>query len=107
MEDMTTPEENLSAGHSKQQVRGSLAGGTWVALIVGIFLLIFLLVFILQNQQQVSLNLLAWSLNVPAGVGMLIAAIIGALIMALVGGLRMLELRRQVKSSRQQPTLEF
>lgn len=81
----------------KPEVRGSLAGGTWVALIFGTLLLVLLLVFILQNQQKVDLNLFAWSFQFPAGVGFLLAAIVGALIMAIVGGVRMLELRRQVK----------
>lgn len=118
MSDMTTPDASLNdaapattevatpqtpAPHSpapKAKVRGSLAGGTWVALIFGTLLMIVLLIFILQNQQQVDLNLFAWSFQVPAGVGFLLAAIAGALIMAIVGGVRMLELRRQVKSAR-------
>lgn len=121
---MTTPDASLNdaapattevatpqtpAPHSpapKAKVRGSLAGGTWVALIFGTLLMIVLLIFILQNQQQVDLNLFAWSFQVPAGVGFLLAAIAGALIMAIVGGVRMLELRRQVKSARK-ATLQF
>lgn len=90
----------------QQKVRGSLAGGAWVALILGTLLLIILLVFILQNQQQVALNLFTWTFSVPAGVGFLLAAIAGALIMAIVGGVRMFELRRQVKKARK-ATLEF
>ena len=81
----------------KPSVKGSLAGGTWVALIAGMLLLILLLVFIVQNQQKVELSLFAWNVTIPAGVGFLSAAILGALIMALVGGVRMLELRRQVR----------
>ncbi|QGU02284.1 hypothetical protein CKALI_07110 [Corynebacterium kalinowskii] len=90
----------LQSSEVKPKVRGSLAGGTWVALIFGTLLMILLLVFIMQNQQQVELNLFAWTFAVPAGVGFLLAAITGALIMAIVGGVRMLELRRQVKSAR-------
>lgn len=111
---MTTPEAPLNDGHAAPtpapvetpKVRSSLAGGTWVALIFGILLLILLLVFILQNQQHVDLNLFAWSFSVPVGVGFLLAAIAGALIMTIVGGIRMLELRRQVKASRK-ATLNF
>jgi uncharacterized integral membrane protein len=79
--------------------RRSLAGGAWVALILGALLLILLLVFILQNQQQVEMNLFAWSWNFPAGVAYLFAAITGALITALVGGWRIFELRRQAKKA--------
>ena len=82
------------------KVKSSLAGGTWAALIIGALLLIGLLVFILQNQQQVELNVLSWTFHFPAGIGYLFSAITGALIMALVGGVRMFELRRQVKRQR-------
>lgn len=82
----------------ERKVTGSFAGGTWIALIAGALLLILLLIFILQNQQETQLNLFAWSFAFPAGVGYLLAAITGALIMALVGGVRMLQLRRQVRN---------
>ncbi len=82
------------------KVKSSLAGSTWAALIIGALLLIALLVFILQNQQPVELNVLSWTFESPAGIAYLFAAITGALIMALVGGVRMLELRRQVKHER-------
>lgn len=81
------------------KVKGSLAGGTWVALIFGTLLLILLLIFIMQNQQHVNLKLFTWAFSFPAGVGFLLAAIAGALIMAIVGGVRMMELRRQVKKA--------
>ncbi|AGF72768.1 LapA family protein [Corynebacterium halotolerans] len=96
------PTEKTRAGKSAGRVDGSLAGSTWAALIVGALLLILLLVFILQNQQQVELNLFAWSFQFPAGIGYLFSAIAGALIMALAGGVRMIELRRQVKKLRRQ-----
>ncbi|MDO4631412.1 MAG: lipopolysaccharide assembly protein LapA domain-containing protein [Corynebacterium sp.] len=80
----------------KQLVKGSFAGGTWVALIAGALLLIVLLVFIMQNQEPVELVLFAWNFTFPAGIGFLLAAIGGALIMALVGGVRMFQLRRQI-----------
>lgn len=79
------------------KVKGSFAASTWIALIVGFLLLIVLIIFILQNQHQVPLNFLNWSVQFPAGVTYLICAISGALIMALVGGWRMFELRRQVR----------
>ena len=79
-----------------REVKKSLAGTTWVALIVGVLLLILLLVFILQNQESAELQLLGWTMTFPIGVGMLIAAIVGALIMALVGGVRIVQLRKQV-----------
>ncbi len=91
-----SPKEKASAASSTK----TLAGGTWVALIIGALLLILLLVFIMQNQTSVELNLFAWSFQFPAGIGFLLAAITGALIMALVGGVRMFEYRRQIKKLR-------
>lgn len=97
-----TPEPSRSnrANQPSHKVKSSLAAGTWVALIVGLVLLILLLVFIIQNQQQAEVNLFAWTWQVPAGVAYLLSAIIGALIMALVGVWRMFELRRQIRHPR-------
>lgn len=81
----------------KKAVKKSFAGGAWAALIIGALLLILLLVFILQNQQSVTLSFFAWEFAVPAGVGFLLAAVAGGLIMAMVGGVRMMQLRRQIK----------
>ncbi|AGG67146.1 LapA family protein [Corynebacterium callunae] len=101
-----TPAIREEIDHSqtkKQQEVASgktVAGGTWVALIIGAILLIGLLIFIMQNQTSVELNLFAWSFQFPAGIGFLLAAVTGALIMALVGGVRMFEYRRQIKKLR-------
>lgn len=81
------------------KVKGSFVGGTWIALIAGALLLILLLVFILQNQQPAELTLFNWQFTFPTGVGLLLAAIAGALIMALVGGVRMIQLRHQIKKT--------
>ena len=91
-------QDPASPGKTKEhrEVKKTLAGTTWVALIVGVLLLILLLVFILQNQESAELQLLGWTMTFPIGVGMLIAAIVGALIMALVGGVRIVQLRKQV-----------
>lgn len=83
----------------ENKVKSSLASSTWVALVAGLLLLILLIAFIMQNQQQIDLNLFAWSFTFPAGVGYLMTAITGGLIVAMVGIVRMLELRRQVKKA--------
>lgn len=83
----------------KKKVKGSFAGSAWVALILGSLLLILLLVFILQNQHNTRLHFITWEAEFPVGVGMLIASIVGALIMALVGGVRIIQLRSQVKKA--------
>lgn len=75
----------------------TLAGGTWVSLVVGALLLIVLLAFILQNQNSVEMNIFTWSFEFPAGIGFLLCAVTGALIMAIVGGVRMFEYKRKIK----------
>ena len=98
-EPSTADQVEPSHEHYSRDVNGSIAGSTWVALIVGALLLILLLLFILQNQEPVTLQLFSLEMTFPIGVGMLLAAILGALIMALVGGVRMLQLRRQIRDS--------
>lgn len=96
-EPVETPAAEPAAAPAPAKPKGSLAGGTWVALIFGILLLVLLLVFIIQNQQQTEVNLFTWTWHFPAGVAYLISAVIGAVIMALVGGWRIIELRRQIR----------
>ncbi|AZA09017.1 LapA family protein [Corynebacterium pseudopelargi] len=96
-QELETQQREAQQRQEAKKVQGSLAGGTWVSLIVGALLLIVLLIFIMQNQEQVELEFFAWNFSVPVGVGFLLAAIVGALIMAMVGIIRMFQLRRQIK----------
>ncbi len=99
--DERQPEEVQANAREKEQPRQrTVASSTWAALIIGAILLILLLVFIMQNQDSVELQVFAWQLNFPIGVGMLLSAITGALIMAIFGGWRMVELNREVKKLR-------
>lgn len=96
----TSPATTPVASPAEQQpkkVKGSLAGGTWLALIFGALLLIVLLIFIMQNQEPAQLAFFGWTFEFPLGVGLLLAAIAGALIMAMVGAIRMFQLRKQIK----------
>ena len=67
-------EAAASPSSHHQKVKRTVAGSTWVALIIGAILLVLLLVFILQNQQSVRLHMLWWDWNFPMGVGMLLEA---------------------------------
>lgn len=79
------------------EVSRTIAGSTWVALIIGAVVLVLLLVFILQNGDSAELNIFFWTWNFPIGVGMLIAAVGGALVAASIGTIRIFQLRRQVR----------
>lgn len=76
------------------------AATTWVGLVVGLVVLILLLVFILQNLGKVSVKILAWQLDFPLGITVLLSAIAGALVMALAGGVRIVQIRRAAKRGR-------
>ena len=81
----------------KTDVKETLAGTTWVALSIGVALLILLLIFIIQNMEPVTLTVFFWKVSFPAGVGFLLAAVIGAVIVLSVGSVRMLQLRRHIR----------
>ena len=92
-----TADRDTAAGHD---VTRSVAGSTWVALIIGAVILVLLLVFILQNGDSAELKVFFWTWNFPIGVGMLIAAVAGALIAASIGTVRIIQLRHQVRSGK-------
>lgn len=98
----THPDPVAAQPEQTRKMAGSVANSTWIALIIGLLILILLIVFIMQNQQQIELNLFAWSFHFPAGIGYLITAIAGGLIVAMVGMVRMIELSRQVRKLRKQ-----
>lgn len=85
-----TPRGTVAVGHSR-------AGGLWTGLILSAIVLIFLLVFILQNGAYITINFLAFSGSLPAGVALLLAAVAGLLLVAIPGGLRILQLRRAAR----------
>lgn len=77
--------------------RRSISRAAWLALVIGVVVLVFMLIFILQNNAPAQFTLLAWSFTTPMGVAMLFAAIAGALITAMVGTIRMIVLGRNVR----------
>lgn len=84
-------------GPLKAEVPASGAGRTWVALSIGMVLLVLLLIFIIQNMQQASVHFFGWSAHFPAGIGFLISALIGAAIVFLIGTVRIVQLRQRIK----------
>ncbi|PYE13328.1 putative integral membrane protein [Williamsia limnetica] len=81
-------------------VRHTRTRAAWVGLIVGALVTLILLIFIVQNLDSQNIDLFFWTVNLPVGVSLLIAAILGAVITAIVGSLRMLQVRRAVKKAR-------
>lgn len=94
----TAPAQQVSTDprldrHQKQGVSGAM----WIALLLGLLILVLLLIFILQNNVPADFQYLGWSFSLPLGVAMLLAAVAGALIMGLVGSVRLLRLGHRVR----------
>lgn len=85
--------------HKKRdRVSHTRASGMWVGSIVAAIVMIFLLVFIIQNNDTVEIKFLAFSFDLPLGVALLLAAISAALVIAVPGAIRIMQLRRHLKS---------
>ncbi|WP_068277074.1 LapA family protein [Aldersonia kunmingensis] len=80
-----------------RKIKRTRVSSAWMALIVGLVVLVMLLIFILQNLDSVPINILFWEFSLPLGVAVLLAAIMGAVIMAIVGGVRILQIRKVAK----------
>ena len=84
------PHENLLAR--------TRASETWIALIVFALILVLLLIFVLQNTQKVEISYFAADFKIPLAVAMLLSAVAGVLLTAIAGTLRILQLRRRVRT---------
>jgi uncharacterized integral membrane protein len=80
-------------------VKHTRINALWVGLIAGAIITLLLLIFIVQNVESQSIHLLFWTVDLPLGVSLLIAAILGAVITGIVGSLRMYQVRRAVKKA--------
>jgi uncharacterized integral membrane protein len=82
-----------------EDVKHTRTRALWVGLIAGAIITLLLLIFIVQNVESQSIHLLFWTVDLPLGVSLLIAAILGAVITGLVGSLRMYQVRRAVNKA--------
>lgn len=79
------------------EIKRTRISALWIALVVGLVVLVLLLVFILQNLDKVTVQFLGWEFTLPLGVTVLLAAIAGAVIMAVVGAMRIYQVRKVAK----------
>ena len=89
--------EGTSGSPTPVNTSGGGLGSAWVTLVIGAILLILLLVFVLQNQDSLDVQFISWEFSMPAGVLILLAAIVGALVMALVAAMRIFQLRHRAR----------
>lgn len=69
------------------------AGLVWVAVVVGLILLVVMIIFILQNQQPVRVFFLGLDGTIALGMALLVAAVAGGLFVAAAGVARVVQLR--------------
>lgn len=95
----TAASPQTSSSSTPVNTSGGGLGSAWVTLVIGAILLILLLVFVLQNQESLDVKFISWEFSMPAGVLILLAAIIGALVMALVAAMRIFQLRHRARKA--------
>jgi len=62
--------------------------------------LLLLIIFILQNTQSVQVSFLVWDGHAPLAVSLLVAALAGLFLALIAGSLRILQLRRRVRRTK-------
>ncbi len=70
------------------------ASSVWVALAVGLVLLVVVLVFILENLHPASAAFFGAHWRIPLGLDLLLAAVLGGLVVFTLGAVRIVQLRR-------------
>lgn len=69
----------------------------WVQVVALGLVLVLLIVLVAQNTRRVQVSFLAWSVEAPLAVALLIAATAGLVLAATAGTLRIWQLRRRVR----------
>jgi len=104
VDDQQTPPEGAgttgAATGAKDPLRPSRTSRTWVGLTALVVVLALLVVFIAQNTQRVEVSFLGWDGHPPLSVALLVAAVAGAAVTVIVGTLRMWQVRRRLRRSR-------
>ena len=82
------------------QVSRTRTSAVWLGVWAGVVVLILLIVFIAQNTASVRIAFFGLEGSIPLALALLIAGVAGAIIAMAVAGLRILQLRRQIRHGR-------
>ncbi|GAA3273612.1 lipopolysaccharide assembly LapA domain-containing protein [Paenarthrobacter aurescens] len=77
------------SGHDRPTRTAAL----WVAVAVGLVVLVMLIVFFVQNQDMITVRFFGLEGTLALGTTLFIAAVGGGVLVALAGGARILQLR--------------
>ncbi|NWL34657.1 LapA family protein [Paenarthrobacter nitroguajacolicus] len=78
-----------ASGHDRPTRTAAL----WVAVAVGLAVLVMLIVFFVQNQDMITVRFFGLEGTLALGTTLFIAAVGGGVLVALAGGARILQLR--------------
>ncbi|WP_035761038.1 LapA family protein [Paenarthrobacter nicotinovorans] len=78
-----------ATGHDRPTRTAAL----WVAVAVGLVVLVMLIVFFVQNQDMITVRFFGLEGTLALGTTLFIAAVGGGVLVALAGGARILQLR--------------
>ncbi|MCF3140657.1 LapA family protein [Paenarthrobacter sp. AR 02] len=83
--------------------RPTRTAALWVAVAVGLVVLVMLIVFFVQNQDMITVRFFGLEGTLALGTTLFIAAVGGGVLVALAGGARILQLR--LSNHRRQKTV--
>ncbi len=82
------------------RVASTRASRMWVRTLPAIVVLAVILIFVFQNLQHARVHFLSFSGSLPIALALLAAAALGALAVLALGSVRILQLRKAVRSGR-------
>lgn len=88
--DTAAPTQPVAPPESSRPTR---TAAVWVAVAVGLVVLVLLIVFFVQNQDMVTVRFFGLEGSLALGTTLFIAAVGGGVLVALAGGARILQLR--------------
>jgi uncharacterized integral membrane protein len=88
------------APEKKARVSHTRTSAAWLGVWAGVVVLILLIIFVAQNTSSVRIAFFGLEGSIPLALALLIAGVPGAIIAMAVAGLRILQLRRQIRHGR-------
>ncbi|MCT9870664.1 LapA family protein [Paenarthrobacter aurescens] len=87
------PKERVATPPVAGNSRPTRTAALWVAVAVGLVVLVMLIVFFVQNQDMITVRFFGLQGTLALGTTLFIAAVGGGVLVALAGGARILQLR--------------
>jgi uncharacterized integral membrane protein len=92
-------EPPLASGEPARVSR-TRTSAVWLGVWAGVVVLILLIIFVGQNTSSVAIAFFGLEGSIPLALALLIAGVAGAIVAMAVAGLRILQLRKQIRHGR-------